>query len=148
MASPAAPAARASEVCEDVGTAEQAISNKNSESEIETTENAVKAFSCDLCDFSSNWENGLKVHMTRKHAKLDQLDGNISFVSDDEEYSRTKLYWKTGRLTSTYQNFLDANKIVENSELSEEIKTIEKEKILEARKIEFGKFFRNVPPWS
>ena len=85
--------------------------------------------------------------MTRKHSKLDKLDGNTSFVSD-EEYSRTKLYWKSGRLTSTYQNFLDSNKIVENSELSEEIKTIGKEKILEARKIEFGKFFRNVPPWS
>ena len=54
----------------------------------------------------------------------------------------------TGRLTSTYQNFLDANKIVESCEFSEEIQTIKKEKILEASKIQFGKFFRNVPPWS
>ena len=45
-AAPAVPAARAGEVCEDVGTAEQAISNTNSESEskIDTTEKAVKAF--------------------------------------------------------------------------------------------------------
>ena len=29
-------------------------------------EQAGTDFQCDLCDFSSNWENGLSVHMARK----------------------------------------------------------------------------------
>ena len=35
-------------------------------------------FQCVLCDFKSNWENGLKVHMARKHDNnvIEQLYGN------------------------------------------------------------------------
>ena len=44
--------------------------------------------------------------------------------------------------------FLDANERVENSNLESEMKTEEKEKILEARKLAFGNYFRNFPPWN
>ena len=32
-------------------------------------------FYCELCDFVSSWETGLKVHESRKHKNIEQLDG-------------------------------------------------------------------------
>ena len=52
------------------------------------------------------------------------------------------------RLGTIFQSFLDANEIIENSNLEAEIKMKEKEKILEARKFAFGKDFRDFPPWN
>ena len=90
--------------------------------------------------------------MARKHTTLDQIDGNISVASidevDDEKYSGTIHYWKTGRLSTVYQSFLNATDIIENSNLENKIKVKEKEKILQARKLAFGDDFRNVPPWN
>ena len=48
-----------------------------------SAEKAKTGFSCLMCDFTSNWENGLKIHMTRKHCNIEQIDGNISVVSDE-----------------------------------------------------------------
>ena len=42
----------------------------------------TKNFKCELCDFESNREAGYKIHMTRKHATIEQLDGNIEEVDD------------------------------------------------------------------
>ena len=53
-----------------------------------------------------------------------------------------------GRLGTVYQSFLDANDIIEKSNLENEINEKEKEKILEARKSAFGSDFRNFPPWK
>ena len=88
--------------------------------------------------------------MTRKHSSVEQLDGNVTFDDDDmdEEYKRTQHYWKSGWLGSVYQCFLDANHIIENSNLEEEVKKLEKEKILDARKLAFGDNFSYYPPWS
>ena len=36
-------------------------------------------FPCLICDFSSNWKNGVEIHMARKHSTIDQTDGIISF---------------------------------------------------------------------
>ena len=47
-----------------------------------------------------------------------------------------------------YQSFLDANHIIENSDLDEGSKVEEKQKLLEARKLAFGDNFRRVPPWT
>ena len=52
---------------------------KSSEKKVEAGEastsegNADKAYDCELCDFQSNRENGLKIHMSKKHAKIEQL---------------------------------------------------------------------------
>ena len=90
--------------------------------------------------------------MTRKHGKIDQLDGlaseDIDEIDDDKEYTRTKHYWKTGWLGTVYQSFLDANQIIEKSDLDEGSKVEEKEKLLEARKLAFGDNYRRVPPWT
>ena len=60
---------------------------------------------CEICDFNSNWKNGLEIHMTKKHSSVEQLDGNVTFDDDDmdEEYKRTQHYWKSGWLGSVYQ---------------------------------------------
>ena len=39
-------------------------------------DDSTKQFECLLCDFHSNWENALKVHMSRMHTRIDQLDGH------------------------------------------------------------------------
>ena len=39
---------------------------------INDAEEADDNFHCDICDFKSNWGNGLRTHMTRKHASIEQ----------------------------------------------------------------------------
>ena len=60
----------------------------------------------------------------------------------------TENYWKTGNLGTIFQTYLDANMILEKSDLAEDIKAIENEKILEARKHAFGKEYKYYPPWK
>ena len=69
-------------------------------------------------------------------------------TTKSEKYLETENYWKTGNLGTIFQTFLDANLIVEKSELTEEFKAIENEKILEARKRAFGKDYKYYPPWK
>ena len=57
-------------------------------------------------------------------------------------------YWKTGRLGTVFQTFFDVNQIIDSSNLSEEMKEIEKAKVLEARKCVFGANYKHVPPWN
>jgi hypothetical protein len=71
--------------------------------------------------------NGLAIHMTKKHAQLEQLDGNTSISEDSEEierdkYSETIRYWKEGKLGTTFQSYLDANDVIETSNFSENFK--------------------------
>ena len=113
----------------------------------EQTESDLK-FDCELCDFQSNWINGLSIHMAKKHSKLDQLDGNFDENDDDENYKRTKHYWKTGFLGSGYQCFLDAEKLIEESDFDDADKEKEQIKLLEARKSAFGDNFKHFPPWD
>jgi hypothetical protein len=87
----------------------------------------------------SNWRDGLEIHLTRKHAKVEQIDGNITLVDEDMEedlkYSWTRNYWETGKL-------------IEKNNLDEETKKNEKSKIFEAVKSAFGPDFNHVPPWN
>ena len=45
--------------------------------------NELKKFACEICDFSSKWENGLLIHMTKKHGNIEQLDGIAETETDD-----------------------------------------------------------------
>ena len=45
------------------------------------------SYQCDLCDFVSNRVTGLRIHMTRKHATIEKLDGNIE-EEDEIPYIR------------------------------------------------------------
>ena len=62
-----------------------------------SVDQAEDGFLCEVCDFKSNWANGLAIHLTRKHANIEQLDGSNSICENsekekDEEYSRTVHY--------------------------------------------------------
>ena len=115
-------------------------------------EKAKPDFPCVICDFVSNWEGGLHIHISRKHSTIEQVDGNNSLVGDDPEedlkYDISSHYWKTGKLGTGYQAFLDANEIINASSLDEESKSDEKDKVLEARKCAFGERFIHMPPWN
>ena len=76
-------------------SAEEATNSSNNISSkclIETVPNASNdkkptekvSFECDQCDFVSNRQAGLKIHTTRKHATIEQLDGNIEYFNIDK----------------------------------------------------------------
>ena len=129
---------------------EVAQGNTAAEDANEKAEQSEQEFACHICDFVSNWASGLQVHMTRKHRNIEQIDGNDSDNEDfeDEKYLETENYWKTGNLGTIFQTFLNANFIVAKSDFSEENKTFENEKILEARKRAFGQNYKYYPPWK
>jgi hypothetical protein len=140
-------AAQANDTSENV--AETAQSSDISEDKTKTAEQAQDNFPCPICDFVSSWANGLQIHMAKKHANLEQVDGNDTVLEDeDDKYTETEHYWKTGQLRTIYQTFLDVNKIIDSSNLQEESKKLEKEKALESRKFAFGSNFKHVPPWN
>ena len=64
------PADEASEVATVVADESEASVDEK------TAANAEHEFKCLICDFTSNWGNGLQLHMTRKHNTIDQIDGN------------------------------------------------------------------------
>ena len=88
--------------------------------------------------------------MTRKHSRLEQLDGNDSFneASEDEKYSSIKHYLKNGWLGSAYQTFIDAIEVIDACDLQEDVRDVEKTKVLEARKCALGPNFQGLPPWK
>ena len=48
-------------------------------------------------------ENGLGVHISRKHKDIEQLDGSDSVSDDmdvDDKYVKTLHYWEKGRLST------------------------------------------------
>ena len=136
--------------------AENAVKAQQNQNEVDETqkvaEKAKVSFKCEICDFESTWENGLKIHMSRKHSKIEQVDGcqDIDFEDlekKDTRYDETDHYWRSGRIGIAYHAFLDAISVIEESDLPIDLKEKEKDKILEARKSVFGDKFCDFPPW-
>ena len=95
--------------CSASKNAEEAEANKKNEAE----QQAVKEFRCDLRDFRSNCNNGLNIHMAKKHSKIEQLnDADYR----DENFSNTRHYWAKGRLGTGYQTHIDIEETIKNSE--------------------------------
>ena len=92
--------------------------------------------------------NGLNINISRKHSTIEQLDGHNEDNSDDEKYSNTEHYWVRGWLGSAYQSYIDAIEVIESSEISEGAKIIEKDKLLDARKLPIGTNFKSFSPWN
>ena len=65
-------AAQADDTSENV--AEPAGYSDISEDKNNTADKAQN-FPCPIRDFVSSWANGLHIHMTKKHANLEQVDG-------------------------------------------------------------------------
>ena len=125
------------------------LENKSMETEQKASKKPDEDFKCEICDFRSLRKNGLLVHMGFKHKTIVQLDGNNDEDSDDSKddiFTSTENYWRTGKLGTSFQAFLDANSLVDDSGLDEEERTIEKELILDASKRAFGDEFRFYPP--
>ena len=74
---------------------------------------------------------------------IEQLDGG-DLASNDEtdKYTKTALYWEKGKLGTIFQTYLDVIDVIENSDLTEVSKDLEKEKVLAARKEAFGNDFK------
>ena len=144
-------ATETSDSTEEPFNAENDANKEKSEEEIEkVTEEATEIFECLLCDFSSTWNNGLKVHMGRKHRNIDQIDGNSDeeVLDMEKKYESTEGYWKRGRLGIAFYVFVDCKAIIDASDISEEEKLKEKEKLIDARKAALGSTFHQFPPWS
>ena len=88
--------------------------------------------------------NGLKIHKSRKHEDIPQLDGECSTVRN------TDSWWQDHRKISlnTFQKYMDVLKDIEESTLDEEEKHIECEKVTNARKEAFGENYSSFPPWT
>ena len=81
---------------------------------------------------------------------FEQLEGNSSISTDYEEndmFSKTIHYWRKVKFGTVFQTFLDAIDVIEESDITEEIKKVEKAKVLDARKQAFGSNFKHFPPW-
>ena len=129
---------------------EKVTEKEVSDKVIESAEKAKDFFECPICDFSSTWENGLRVHMGRKHENIEQIDGctEVEDLDIDEKYDLSENYWKNGRIGIAYHIFLAANLVLDASDLPEDEKKEEKVKILDARKAVFGRSFNQFPPWN
>ena len=89
------------------------IGNSSDKNEISAVE--AETYPCEICDFESNWTNGLKIHMSRRHSRIEQIGGNFDSEGDEN-------YWKDGNISQLYQSFLDVNKIIEESEKKRKLK--------------------------
>lgn len=115
------PAAKATNVCVAEKVEEEVdLTEKSQENEAEKA-----TFQCNICDFESNWANGLNVHMPRKHANIEQLDGCDSMsdeLDENDKFMKTLHYWKNGYLGTVYQSYLDVIDVIKESDLTEETK--------------------------
>ena len=85
--------------------------------------------------------------MSPKHKVMEQHDGMMEVVEDDQLWIRTQRYWTTGILGTVYQTYIDVLNVIEESCLDEESKQNEKDQVLDARKKAFGDDYRYYPPW-
>ena len=77
------------------------------------------SFKCEICDFSSNRENGLNIHLSRKHPTIEQLDGNVDLVADDIETefdSEIEEYLSSGKIGTDPQLWEDLLFYLNNKE--------------------------------
>ena len=111
-----------------------------SESESEAVANPL---TCDMCGFEAVSGVGLKIHISRKHEEIPQLDGE----SPDE--SDTDCWWidQHNESLKCFQTYIDVLKDIDNSTLSEQEKSEEREKVTNGRKSAFGDNFKWFPPW-
>ena len=123
-----------------------AIETRNSET-ILTAEKAKGQFSCDVCDFRSNWANGLAVHKARKHKNVVQLDGANDLDVEESEKNETD-YWTVGNIGTVYQEYLNVIDAINKSDLTESTKVVERRKVIEARKLALGSNYIHETPWS
>ena len=110
-----------------------------------------EVFKCGDCDFSTSRKTGLRIHKSKKHDAIEQLYGNDSYT--EEAYA--KFYWERDYMGTLYQTCLDVMENIKSAAISQDEKSSETERALEAIKeafIEKGDSFefiqKRMPPWS
>ena len=139
---------KASDDVSDVSAVEATVMQKDELAE-EAKEKAEKAkgqFPCDLCEFRSNWVNGLAIHKTKKHKNVVQLDG-IDDLDYEEDEKKESDYWKEGKIGTSYQMYLVVIDTINKSDLTDRTKVDERRKVIEARKKALGAKYIDEPPW-
>ena len=82
-------------------TLENGSAENTERNQAKVAEQAKEHFSCDICDFWSNWVNGLDIHMSKKQANIEQLDESTSINKESEDNDnnlRTIHYLQEGKL--------------------------------------------------
>jgi hypothetical protein len=113
-------------------------------SDAEDSESEVNPLSCEECEFQAASNVGLKIHKSKKHEDIPQLDGESECERDTDEW------WvkQNNYSLKIFQMYIDVLKDIEKSSLSEEKKNEEREKVTNGRKAAFGDNFQWFPPWS
>ena len=89
---------------------------------------------------------GLKIHKGRKHERIPQFDGD-----GDLSYPReTDAWWEKGykHTLKCFQTYKDVLLDIEESSLSNEEKSFERENVTQLRKEGLGSNFIYCPPWN
>ena len=69
-----------------MNAAVKATESEGNAAEATSSDKVPKDFRCEICDFKSNRETGLRIHMSRKHATIEQVDGNTSLPLEDQQF--------------------------------------------------------------
>ena len=102
------------------------------------------SFKCDLCDYKGESSVGLRMHISRKHQDIPQIDGESFFVRE------TDCWWEK-HFKSSLKNFQTYTEVlldIDESPLSEEERCTERNIVTQARKEAFGENYSYFPPWS
>ena len=84
--------------------------SRNDSIEIEVVKDKnLKEFKCELCDFVSNTERGLNIHMIRVHTKIEQIDGVLDESQLECESDKSILWNKSldEKTTEWHQMVID-----------------------------------------
>ena len=86
-----------------VKVTEEVTKSDNVTEDSKAADETCLKFACDICDFKSNREIGLNIHMSRKHPILEQIDGNTEQPEEIEtEYDEEiEHYLRTGEIVET-----------------------------------------------
>ena len=131
--------------------AEQANRNNDKEDNVaedneKVADEASLEFPCEICDFKSNRESGLNVHMSRKHKTLEQIDGHSEYNDIDTEYDdEIEDYLKTGVLGSGGQLWEDLLFYLKRSK--DKLEALEARRLAIEREEGIGRYLLK-SPWS
>ena len=112
---------------------------------------ATGTFNCDACGFIGESDISLRIHKSRIHKTIPQLDGAESVIKfDADRISVTDFYWERREfsLLRTEQNYRDVLADIIVFSVDDQEKDIEKIKATQRRKDEFGDHYICYPPWK
>ena len=108
---------------------------------------ATEIFNCDACEFIGESNISLRIHKSRMHKTIPQLDGADSVTRfDADRISVTDFYWERREfsLLRTYQNYRDVLADIIVFSADDQEKDIEIIKATQRRKDEFGDHWKSL----